>query len=61
MEFDGVMKNCRLWLNGKALGDHKGGYASFYFDLTEGVQPGDTNTLVVAVSNRRDDPTGRPP
>ncbi len=61
VDFDGVMKNCRLWLNGKALGDHKGGYASFYFDLTEGVQPGDTNTLVVAVSNRRDDPYRTPP
>ena len=34
IEFEGVQKYCKVWLNGKYLGDHKGGYGSFDFDIT---------------------------
>ena len=40
VEFDGVMKYCRVWLNGREIGDHKGGYASFSFDLTPQLRRG---------------------
>lgn len=59
-EFDGVMKYCRVWLNGKEIGDHKGGYGSFYFDLTPHLNAGN-NLLAVAVSARRDDVFRTPP
>lgn len=59
-EFDGVMKYCRVWLNGQELGDHKGGYASFSFDLTPQLRAGG-NVLAVAVSARRDDAFRIPP
>ncbi|MGN6641478.1 MAG: glycoside hydrolase family 2 protein, partial [Verrucomicrobiota bacterium] len=59
-EFDGVMKYCRVFLNGKELGDHKGGYGSFDFDLTSQLRPG-TNVLAVAVNARRDDVFRIPP
>jgi len=57
-EFDGVQKYSRVYLNGRFVGEHKGGYTSFSFDLTPYVRPGAENVLAVAVSNRRDDHFG---
>ena len=37
-----------LWLNGRELGSHRGGYTPFSFDITEVVRDGD-NTLLVRV------------
>jgi beta-galactosidase len=56
VEFDGVQKYCKVWLNGHYVGDHKGGFHSFYFDLTDHVRFGEDNVLVVAVNNRQTDP-----
>ncbi len=61
LEFDGVMKNCRVFLNGKEVGMHLGGFTSFYFDITNLIRFDKENTLVVAVSNRRDDKYRVPP
>lgn len=61
VEFDGVMKYCKVWCNGRHVGDHKGGYSGFYFDLTDFILPGKTNTLAVAVNARRDDQFRIPP
>jgi hypothetical protein len=60
-EFDGVQKTCRVWLNGRELGEHRGGYNSFSFDLTDAVRFGEENVLAVAVNNLRDDPHRIPP
>ena len=60
VEFDGVMKYCRVWLNGVEIGDHKGGYSSFYFDMTPHLKEG-SNSLCIAVSARRDDEFKIPP
>ena len=52
LEFDGVQKYCKVWLNGKLLGEHKGAYGSFDFDVTALVKPeGAENQLVIAVNN----------
>ncbi len=40
IEFEGVQKYCKVWLNGIYLGDHKGGYGSFDFDITASLKPG---------------------
>jgi beta-galactosidase len=61
IEFEGVQKYCKIWLNGKYLGDHKGGYGSFDFDITEVVKPGTDNVLAVAVSNLQKDEFRIPP
>ena len=55
LELDGVQKYSRIYLNGEYVGDHKGGFTSFYFDLTRFVRFGGDNLLAVAVNNRRDD------
>ena len=61
IEFEGVQKFCRVWLNGKYLGEHKGGYGSFDFDLTQYIRPGEDNLLAVAVYNRQKDEYKIPP
>ncbi|MBG0859261.1 MAG: beta galactosidase jelly roll domain-containing protein [Bacteroidales bacterium] len=61
IEFEGVQKYCKIWLNGKYIGDHKGGYTSFSFDLTGSLIPGKDNVLVLAVNNSQNDQFGIPP
>jgi len=61
VEFDGVQKYSIIYLNGEYVGDHKGGFTSFYFDLTPFIRFGEENVLAVAVSNRRDDVNRIPP
>jgi Glycosyl hydrolases family 2, sugar binding domain/Glycoside hydrolase family 2 C-terminal domain 5/Glycosyl hydrolases family 2/Glycosyl hydrolases family 2, TIM barrel domain len=51
VEFEGVQKYCKVWLNGIYLGDHKGGYGSFDFDITASLKPGQDNLLAVAVND----------
>jgi len=48
LEFDGVYRMSRFWLNGKELGIHPSGYSPVRFDVTDVVQPG-ANTLAVSV------------
>jgi len=53
LEFDGVYRNCLVWLNGHILGRNVSGYSSFYFDATPYANPGGTNVLVVRVDASR--------
>ncbi len=61
IEFEGVQKFCKVWLNGNYLGDHKGGYGSFDFDITQYIKPGKDNLLALAVSNKMNDEFRIPP
>ena len=38
IEFDGISRNSRVWLNGVLLGQRPSGYASFSYDLTPHLQ-----------------------
>lgn len=57
VEFDGVMGNSTVWINGQRVGNRPSGYVSFGYDLTGRVQPGDDQTNVLAV---RTDTTVQP-
>ena len=35
LEFDGVMISSQVWLNGRFLGNHSGGYTPFRFGLND--------------------------
>ena len=61
IEFEGVQKYCKVWINGKYLGDHKGGYGSFDFDITNYITEGKDNVLAVAVNNSQKDQFRIPP
>jgi beta-galactosidase len=47
VEFDGVMHNSDVWLNGKLLGHRPSGYFSFRYDLTDHLDPQGPNLLAV--------------
>jgi beta-galactosidase len=51
IEFDGVMRDARVWLNGKYIGGWPYGYSSFSFDLTDHVRRGQINVIAVRVEN----------
>lgn len=61
IELDGVQKYCKLFLNGNFIGDHKGGFTSFYFRLTDFIDWGKDNIIAVAVNGRRNDTYRIPP
>ena len=48
LHFGAVDWQCTVWVNGKQVGKHVGGYDPFSFDITEALQPG-ANELVLAV------------
>jgi len=50
--FGAVNYEAHVYLNGKKLGMHKGGFTPFQFDVTQALQKG-ANTLVVKASNVR--------
>jgi beta-galactosidase len=52
VEFDGVYKNCDVWINGQHLGFHPYGYTSFCYNLTPHLRrDGGENVLAVRVDN----------
>lgn len=57
--FEGVNTVATVWLNGKELGTHYGGYSGFRFDATSILKPGAQNLVVVKADNsfRLDVPT----
>ena len=52
LRFDGVDKECEIYLNGKSIGGHQGGYTRFAVELTEALTEGE-NRLNVRVNNEK--------
>lgn len=49
LHFGGVWSSAEVWLNGKLIGNHHGGYTSFAFDVDGKIKPGESNRLAVRV------------
>ncbi len=49
LEFDGVYRDCRVFLNGYFIGHHESGYSSFRYDITDVANCGGKNLLAVRV------------
>ncbi len=56
IRFDGVYCGSTLWVNGKEVGYHDGGFSPFEYDITEYVNPGKENVLALSIVN--DSPAG---
>ncbi len=52
LKFEGVNQTAKVWLNGKYLGSHKGGYTGFSFEITPLFDA--DNVLTVEVDNLYD-------
>lgn len=51
LQFDGANNRADVFMNGRLIGTHLGGYARFRFDLTEALQRDADNILAVRVNN----------
>lgn len=49
--FDGAMSHSNVFVNGKKVGYWPYGYNSFHFDITDGLKPGEENTIAVRLEN----------
>jgi beta-galactosidase len=56
VDFEGVMTASIVWINGVRLGEYRGGFTPFSFELTKNLRKDDQNVLVVQVdSTERND------
>jgi hypothetical protein len=55
LRFDGVYSYARVWVNGKYVREHHGGFTSWDCDITELVTPGQMAWLTVGVTDRADE------
>lgn len=49
LEFDGVMRNSTVWVNGHLIGTHLSGYTSFHYDVTDVLRYGSEGRNVILV------------
>jgi len=54
LHFGAVDHHCRAFVNGKLVGDHKGGYVSFSFDITGAIREGENEIAVFAQDDTKD-------
>ncbi len=52
LRFDGVMTVASVYLNNELLGEHRGGYSAFVFELTDKLNFDKQNQLRVVVNNK---------
>ncbi len=58
LEFEGAFQDTQVFVNGTAVGRHRGGYTGFTFDITDALHAGDN--LVAVRLNNNWDPTLAP-
>jgi len=51
IRFHAVFSRCRVWLNGRFLGAHEGGFTPFEVDASDAILPGRTNVVAVGVTS----------
>jgi beta-galactosidase len=51
LQFDGANRTAEVFLNGRRLGRHRGGFARFRFDITDALKAAGENLLAVRVNN----------
>ena len=53
LHFGAVDYECHVWVNQTKVGEHRGGYSSFTFDITEAAQDGENEIIVCARDDAR--------
>ena len=49
LEFEGAFQHTRVYVNGREVGEHRGGFTGFTFDITDHLLFGQDNTLALRV------------
>ena len=52
LQFDGAMHEATIYVNGKYLGKHAGGYLPFYINITDVVKFGADNLVLIKLNNQ---------
>ncbi|MGA2075622.1 MAG: glycoside hydrolase family 2 TIM barrel-domain containing protein [Terriglobia bacterium] len=55
LRFDGVYSYARVWVNGKFVREHHGGFTAWDCDITDKVTPGQPAWITVGVTDRSDE------
>ena len=55
VHFGAVDRDCTVWVNGRQVGTHTGGFDPFSFDITEALAPKGRQELVLRVSDATDE------
>lgn len=53
LDFGAVSAIADVWVNGAYIGQHKGGFSRFRFDVTESWKPGQDNVIAVRADNSK--------
>jgi len=61
LKFEAAMNVADVWLDGRPIGRHLGGYLPFVFDITDAIKPGTDAVLAVRLDNRDNAVTGPKP
>ncbi len=61
LRFEGAMNIADVWLDGRRVGGHLGGYLPFVLDISEHVRPGGEYLIAVRLDNRDNPITGPKP
>lgn len=59
IEFDGVMANSQVWVNGVHIGTHPSGYTSFRYDITSAVRTGNADNVIAVKTDTSLEPASR--
>jgi beta-galactosidase len=51
LEFDAASRTAEVWINGNKIGEHRGGFSRFRFDVTGSLRAHHSNVLAVKVDN----------
>ena len=51
LKFEGVNTVATVFVNGKFVGEHRGGYTAFAYEITDRVEYGESNKIMVRVNN----------
>ncbi len=54
LEFEGIYRYSEVFINGKKAGGHNYGYTNYYVDITDFLEPGMDNELLVTVDNSQE-------
>lgn len=62
LTFEAIMGTSKIWLNGKLITEHKGGYLPIVIDLTKNIKDTGLNTIAIMADNTNDAsyPPGKP-
>ncbi|QES89133.1 beta-galactosidase GalA [Rhizosphaericola mali] len=55
LQFDGVYRDSKVWINGYYVGGNFSGYTTAYYDITDFIRFGKKNTLVVRADATQDE------